>query len=54
MGRAIVDFLGKIKPLEMIGKGVLARAKTPLLCGQWEVGEIQRLSHSLCDQFNLL
>jgi hypothetical protein len=31
VGRAIVDFWAKIKPLEIIGKGVLARARTPLL-----------------------
>jgi len=48
-----VDFWGKIRPPEIISTGVLARAKTPLLFGKWEVREIQRLSHSLCDQFNL-
>ena len=48
-----MDFWGKTKPPEIIFAGVLARARTPLLFGKWEVREIQRLSHSLCDKFNL-
>ncbi len=49
-----MDFWGKIKPPEIVSAGVLDRANTPLLFGKWEVREIQRLSHSLCDKFNLL